>query len=148
LGNPLSGDDRFGALVLELLRRGGRAKLPGISFVNAGTDLLNQVEDFPKYDQVVLVDAILDPQGKLGPPGQILRLDETALQSLPEASQSVHQVSPLLGIKLFRTLHPAVRTRITLIGLLVDRIGHTPSFSTEERILEAADEVEAVLFQK
>jgi hydrogenase maturation protease len=148
LGNPLSGDDRFGALVLELLHRNEMDLLPGVSLVNAGTDLLNRIENFPEYDQVVLIDAVLDPEGKMGQPGQILVLDETALQSLPDASQSVHQVTPLLGIKLFRTLHPAVRTRITLVGLLVDRITHAPYYATGERIHEAADAIKAVLLLK
>jgi hydrogenase maturation protease len=138
LGNPLSGDDGFGAQVLELLHRNGTEFLPGVSLVDAHTDLLNHIESFAAYDRVVLIDAILDPENKLGKPGQILALHEEEFLSWSEISPSVHQMSPMLAVKLFRQLYPAVQTQITLVGLLVDQLTHAPRYATEDRIREAA----------
>jgi hypothetical protein len=53
-------------------------------------------------------------------------------------SQSIHQMSPLLAVKLFRTLHPEAQTQITLIGLIIDRLTAEPHYATPDRIAEAA----------
>jgi hydrogenase maturation protease len=145
MGNPLSGDDGFGPRVLDQLRLAGMHNLPGISLLNAFTDLLNHIESFVEYDRVVLIDSILDPERRMGTPGMVGVLGEQSLLSLPEASQGVHQMSPVLGVKLFRTLHPAARTTIQLVGLFVDRISHSPLYLTEERIHEAVNVIRALL---
>ena len=141
LGNPLSGDDGFGARVLERLHGQGAGLPPGASLLDAHTDLLNHLETFAGYDRVVLVDAVLDPDGKLGEPGAVSTFDEEALLALSETSPSVHQVSPLLAVKLFRVLHLEARPRITLVGLLVDQISLSPRYATDERIKRCADTV-------
>ncbi len=142
LGNPLSGDDGFGACVLEQLQRG---KLPfGVPLEDASTDLLCRIPDFAEYDQIVLIDAVLDPEGKLGKPGHIAAYEEAMFRAWPETSPSVHQVSPLLAVKLFRTLYPESRSQITLVGLIVDHVGQKPVYATEERIAEAAAIVRAL----
>lgn len=138
LGNPLSGDDCFGARVVELLRRKGKAFPPGVTLADAHTDLLNHIGDFAGYDHVVLVDAILDPEGKLSPPGRVVVFEEETYLSWPESSESVHQITPLLAVKLFRTLYPSAQTRITLVGLLVDRIDLAPRYVTAESVEEGA----------
>jgi hydrogenase maturation protease len=145
LGNPLSGDDIFGPKVLEQLRESETQLLPGTIMIDAHTDLLNHIEDFEKYDSVLLIDAILDPQGKLGEPGKVVILDEAKLQLLPETSQSIHQMSPMLAVKLFRTLHPEAQTQITLIGLIVDQLTHQPQYVTPERIAEAAAVIKRII---
>ncbi len=144
LGNPLSGDDRFGAQVLELLDKNRIGLSPGISLADAHTDLLNHIESFSEYDHIVLVDAVLDPEGKLGEPGRILTVSEEAFLSWPETSQSVHQMSPLLAIKLFRVMHPAAQTQITLVGLLVDRIDMVPHYVTPESVQKGAAAIQAL----
>jgi hydrogenase maturation protease len=136
LGNPLSGDDAFGPQVIEQLRR-SEPQPPGITLIDAHTDLLNYIEDFSKYDGVLLIDAILDPERKLGEPGALVLLDEAQLQSLPETSQSIHQMSPLLGVKLYRALHPESRTHISLIGLIIDRLTSKAHYASSDRIAEA-----------
>jgi len=145
LGNPLSGDDRFGAHVLDLLHKNRIELLPGISLADAHTDLLNHIETFSEYDHIVLVDAILDPEGKLGEPGRVLTVSEEAFLSWPETSQGVHQMSPLLAIKLFRAIHPSAQTQITLVGLLVDRIDMVPHYATPESVEKGAAAVQALL---
>ncbi len=142
LGNPLAGDDGFGSLVLEQLQRA--ALPPAILLQDASTDLLSRIADFPEYSQVVLIDTILDPEGKLGKPGPIAVYDEAAFIAWPETSPSVHQVSPLLAVKLFRTLYPESRSQIKLVGLVVDHIGPKPVYATAGRIAEAAATVLAL----
>ena len=137
LGNPLSGDDGFGARVLDLLHRNGTEFLPDVTLVDAHTDLLNHIESFAAYDRVVLVDAILDPENKLGNPGQIVVLHEKEFVAWSEASSSAHQMSPILSVKLFRQLYPAAQTQIILTGLLVDGLTHAPRYATDDRIREA-----------
>ena len=145
LGNPLSGDDGFGARVLELLHRDGTESLPGVSLIDAHTDLLNHIESFLTCDRVVLIDAILDPEYKLGKPGQVVVLHEKAFLSWPEASPSVHQMSPVLAVKLFRQLYPAAQTQVHLVGLLVDQLTRAPRYATEDRIREAAAAISALV---
>jgi hydrogenase maturation protease len=145
LGNPLSGDDRFGARVLDLLHQNHTELPPDVLLEDAHTDLLNQIDTFAECDRVVLIDAILDPEGKKGKPGRVLVMAEDEFLSWPEASQSVHQVSPLLAVKLFRILHPAAQTQITLVGLIVDRIDQAPRYATAEIIKEGAAAVRALV---
>jgi hydrogenase maturation protease len=145
LGNPLSGDDRFGAQVLGLLSQNAAGLPAGVSLADAHTDLLNHIEAFVECDRVVLVDALLDPEGKLGPPGRVLVLEEDAFLSWPETSEGVHQISPLLAVKLFRVLHPSARAQITLVGLLVDRIDLAPRHVTAQSVEEGAAAVRALV---
>lgn len=141
LGNSLSGDDGFGSRVIGWLQNDRPENLAGVSLVDARTDLLNHIEDFPEYDRVVLVDAVLDPEKKLGESGAIVMLDEEAMEFFSEKSAGVHQMSPLLAIRLFRTLHHEAATQIFLIGLLVDQITHDPHYATPDRIAEAAADI-------
>jgi hydrogenase maturation protease len=132
LGNPLVGEDGFGSAVIETLRR--RLDLPAaVDLVDAHTDLLAQVETLGSYDEVVLVDVVVGapgtpkPDGKGGGhPGEIAVVDEETLMSWPDTSPSCHQISPLLAVRLFRTLHPEATTRITLVALHADVVRAAP----------------------
>jgi hydrogenase maturation protease len=143
LGNPLLGDDGFGSRVLDLLEKA--APRPNVEFKDAHTDLLGEIENFVNFDRVLLIDAILDPDRKLGQTGRILMLGEDAFLSWSESSYGVHQMSPLLAIKLFRSLHPSVQIEIILIGLLVDQIGSAPVYAIEAAIKETADAIQMIL---
>ena len=145
LGNPLSGDDGFGARVLEVLQQNKTEFLPGVSLINAFTDLLNHIETFAAYDRVVLIDAILDPENKLGQPGLIVTLREKEFISWSESSSSVHQMSPILAVRLFRQLYPSSQVQISLVGLVVDQLTFALRFATDLRIQEAAAVVEGLL---
>ncbi|MBN1570736.1 MAG: hydrogenase maturation protease [Acidobacteria bacterium] len=138
LGNPLSGDDGFGAGVLDFLRHEGMESMPDVALVDAHTDLLNHLEEFAEYDLILLIDAILDPDNKLGQPGRIVALREKEFLHWSEASSSVHQMSPMLAVKLFRQLYPENRSRIFLIGLVVDQLTRDLRYATQERIRLAA----------
>jgi len=104
------------------LRSGVPNALPHAELVDAHTDLLGLIDRFPAYERVVLVDAILDPAEKLGGPGSVVLVDEESMVAWPEASPSAHQFSPLLAVRLFRSLNPFATTRIFLVGLCVDRL--------------------------
>lgn len=138
LGNPLSGDDGFGAGVLDLLHQEGKESLPNAALADAHTDLLNHMDDFAAYDRVVLVDAILDPENKLGQPGRIVVLQEEEFLDWSEKSSSVHQMSPMLAVRLFRKLFPGCQTQIILVGLIVDQLTQNILYATQDRIQAAA----------
>lgn len=131
--------------MLDLLHQNGTELLPGAFLEDAHTDLLNQIDSFAEYDRVVLIDAILDPEGKMGKPGRVLVLTEDEFHPWPETSQNVHHVSPLLAVKLFRLLYPTAQTQITLVGLLVDGIDRAPRYATGETIEQGAAAIRALL---
>jgi hydrogenase maturation protease len=121
LGNPLLGEDGFGSAVIELLRQ--RPDLSAaVDLVDAHTDLLAQVETLGSYDEVVLVDVVIGA----GHPGDVEVVDEETFMRWPETSPSCHQISPLLAVKLFRTLQPQAATRITLVALHADAVRAAP----------------------
>jgi hydrogenase maturation protease len=135
LGNPLSGDDGFGSRVLDLLEKTDFH--PDVDFKDDPTDLLGIIDNFADYDRVLLIDAILDPERKLGRTGQVVVLGEDAFLSWPKSSQRVHQMSPLLAVRLFRKLYPQAQTEIILPGLLVDHLKTVPVYATDAAIREA-----------
>jgi hypothetical protein len=79
----------------------------------AGTDLLGEIESFAAHDEVVLVDAVVGLAGAR----RVAVIDERAFLQWPDTSPGSHTVSPLLAVKLFRTLHPGARTRFRLVAL-------------------------------
>ena len=119
LGNPLVGDDGFGAAVIRQLR--GREPRPGVDLVDAGTDLVAHIEAFASYDDVILVDAVLDPARA----GEVALVEQEVLLEWPDSSPSCHDISPLIAVKLFRTLHPEAATRFTLVALFTDEVRAT-----------------------
>jgi hydrogenase maturation protease len=118
LGNPLVGQDGFGASVLQALVHDD--EVPTLAdLVDAHTDLLGQIDRFRDYPLVVLIDAVLGAS----PVGAVSLFEEADLARWPDASPGVHQISPLLAVRLFRTLHPKAETTcVVLVGLGVDRV--------------------------
>lgn len=141
LGNPLSGDDCFGARVVERLDSDGVVRCPGVSLKDVHTDLLNSIGEFAGYDQVILVDAVLDPEGRLGTPGRVSVIEEADFSEWAENSPSAHQMTPVTAVKLFRLLNPAAHTRICLVGLVVDQLTHDSVYATDDRVSAAATAV-------
>jgi hydrogenase maturation protease len=135
LGNPLSGDDAFGTCVIDRLRRDFPDSVLRVDFVDAHCDLLGQIDRFATYDRVVLVDAILDPHAQTGHSGDVIVMAEKTMQSLPESSGSAHQLSPLLTVKLFRSLNPEAATEILLVGLCTDAAGLSLGQDNPRRLL-------------
>jgi hydrogenase maturation protease len=117
LGNPLVGADGFGAAVLAGLRL--RPDLANaVDLLDAHTDLLGHLDALVRYDEVILVDALLGA----GRHGEVALYDERQFMGWPAASPSCHQISPLLAVKLLRQLHPGASTRIVLLALSADEI--------------------------
>ena len=114
LGNPLQGSDGFGAAVLECLR--SRPDLPpSAELIDGGTDLLSCLDQFASYDLVVLIDAFLGPA-----PREVAVIEETVFAEWSAHSTTSHELSPLLTVRLYRSLHPESNTRFILVGLRVD----------------------------
>jgi hydrogenase maturation protease len=140
LGSPLSRDDAFGLLVLKHLTEQTPAPPSEADFASADTDLIDQIDHFQTYSRVILLDSVLDPFAKIGRPGDVVLLHEDSFLAWPETSPSVHQLSPLLAIKLFRQLYPEAKTRITLVAFCVDHVGagSTAGETLDEHIVDAA----------
>jgi hydrogenase maturation protease len=122
LGNSLIGDDAFGSKVVAQLRSAANVPLPHAELGDAHTDLLGRIDGFSEFECIVLVDAILDPGRKLGPSGSVVLVDEKSMQDWPKDSSGVHRLSPMLAVRLFRSLYPNADTRIFLVGLCIDRL--------------------------
>lgn len=139
LGSLLVRDDAFGLLVLDRLLQQKTDSLPDADFIQADTDLISQIDRFSQYSQVILIDTVLDPNGRLGRRGDVLALDEDVLLTWPETSPSAHQFTPIVAVKLFRKLYRSADTRITLVAYCTDRVvmrtlgGNT----LEEHIIDA-----------
>ena len=117
LGNPLAGSDGFGSAVLARLRAQG--SLPaGVALLDAHTDLLGQIDAFLAYDDVVLVDAVVGA----GRAGHVAVFDERTFSAWPDSAASCHHLSPLVAVKLFRTLYPQAATRLALVGFCTDEV--------------------------
>jgi hypothetical protein len=54
-------------------------------------------------------------------------------------------MTPLLAVKLFRTLYPQAETKFTLVGLAVDQLTSKPIYATEARIAEALAAVQSLI---
>jgi hydrogenase maturation protease len=133
LGNPLMAEDSFGPRVLRKLRDTG---LAGVDLLDAHTDLLGHIEDLLSYTLVVIIDALLDPAGSLGPAGEVFAVEQPQLLSLPDDASSIHQMSPVTALKLFRTLYPDAGTRFVLVAYGAP--GITFSGAPDESLIERA----------
>ncbi len=149
LGNSLSRDDAFGSMALARLVQ--EPALPkDVDFTNADTDLLSVLEEFPKYSHVILVDALLDAEGKVGRPGTVIALEEEEFSAWPETSPGVHQFSPLVAVRLFRKLYPCAKTRVTLVAYCSDHIVLRPpgGSALDDRIIKDGVRLLLSLVQK
>ena len=117
MGNVLAGDDSFGGAVISRLR-GCEDRPAGVDLLDAGTDLLGHIETFATFDEVILVDAVVGADRPAG----VSVFDERTAAAWLDDSPSVHQLSPLTALRLFRVLHPDAGTRITFVALCVDRL--------------------------
>jgi hydrogenase maturation protease len=133
LGNPMMAQDNFGPRVLQKLRA---AELPGVDLLDAHTDLLAQIENFPSYELVILVDALLDPAGAVGAAGEVFAVDQSQLLSFPDDAASIHQISPVTAVKLFCLLHPDATTRFILVAYSTSEMTFSGALSDE--IIEQA----------
>lgn len=123
LGNPLAGADAFGPLVVERLHAG--SPISGVSIADAGTDLLDWISRFGEYDHVVLVDAVAVDEGAAAPAPTpcVAVVAEQIFAGWDGGSPGVHEISPLVSLRLFRTLQRANETidvpSIHLVSLFV-----------------------------
>ena len=137
LGNDLAGDDGVGVRVAERLR--SHPRLPADLEVRAGSDLLRWHDAMAGRREVVLVDAVLDPDAART--GTILVLDP-ADGRLPDAGGSVHHLSPTAAVRLLRAVDPAIRAvPITLWGIVIGSAEVGDALSPElDRALDAITE--------
>lgn len=132
LGNPLLGDDGFGAAVLAALRC-----RDDVDLIDAGTDLYALVPELGRHETVVLVDAVLDESRS----GEVLLADEATFSGWGGRSRGAHALDAVEAVRLFRALQPAAPTRIALVALATDRIARTSSPLHEAVVREGVRKV-------
>ena len=93
LGNPLSGDDGAGQMILERLRAANLP--PEVHLEDLGSDALGIISHYHGEGLIIILDAI-NQQGLA--PGAVVLTDWANLQ--PGVSSSAHQLDPVEGINL------------------------------------------------
>jgi hydrogenase maturation protease len=93
LGNPLSGDDGAGQMILERLRAASLP--PDVHLEDLGSDALGIISHYHGEGLIIILDAI-NQQGL--EVGSVVVTDWANLQ--PGVSRSAHQLDPVEGINL------------------------------------------------
>jgi len=105
----------------------------GISLVDAHTDLLNHIQDFAAYDRVVLIDAILDADSKLGRPAGLWCFRKRNSWPGPKNPQAYTRCRPC-----WRSSYSGNCSRVPkpfhLGSLIVNQLTHDPLYATQDRI--------------
>lgn len=135
LGNPLVGDDAFGHLVAEELRRAGWEDV-----VVSGPDLAPVISRLEEIDTLVLVDAV-DWGSE---PGDLLvrRLEEVE----DESGLVSHSISPLKVVKTLRAV-TGRPPRVYVVGVNPGRVGPGEGISEAVRrsVAPAVSEILRIL---
>ena len=110
IGNTLRRDDGTGIRVIQEFWK--KEEKSGISFVDGGTspDLLSLLD--PNIEKLVIVDALRG--GKV--PGYIYRLEMDESHISEQATESLHGLGVLDGLKMMKMLGTQPR-KVVLIGL-------------------------------
>jgi len=116
LGNPLMGDDGFGAAVVEAL--GSRSLAAGVSLCTA-PDVLHLSSSWRGEPRVWLVDVVVGGAR----PGTIHRFDHDAVLSLPAHPASAHHLALAESLRWLLHATPAMRAvRFRLWGAEPSRL--------------------------
>ncbi len=107
LGNPLYGDDAAGLIVCRLIN-----PPPGVRVVEAGQDASRAISLLASGYHVILVDAVQAPGVE---PGTVIVLEGADAARHLHTPPGTHGLSPL-GL-------PGVEARLTLVGIVVSRVG-------------------------
>lgn len=94
VGNLLRGDDGFGVAVLEAV--GARGVPPDVDLLDAGTSIVDLMDELHGRRKVVVIDAVRGGQS----PGTLYRFspEDVAAESVP--ADSLHQVGLLETLRL------------------------------------------------
>lgn len=94
VGNLLRGDDGFGVTVLEEI---GRQPLPeGVELLDAGTSIVDLMEELRGRRKLVVIDAVRGGQQ----PGTLFRFRPEEVEAGEVPADSLHQVGLLETLKL------------------------------------------------
>jgi len=147
LGNPILSDDGIGIHVVRALS--GHSFAPGVTRAEASVGGLRLLEVLAGYDRVILVDAIVTPEGD---PGQIFLLGPQDLRASLH-SGSAHDLSLPSALKLGRELGMEIPEdkNIKIIAIQaadVRTLEERPTPAVEAAIPKAVETVLAILGKK
>jgi hydrogenase maturation protease len=144
LGNPILTDDGVGIRVVHALR--ARTLPAGVFFAEAGVGGLRLLETIAGYERVILVDAILNPEGR---PGEICLLGPQDLRTSLH-SGSAHDLSFSDALELGRELGMDIPEdpHIKIVAIQVEDVqtlGEEMTSAVEASITGAVEAVLEVL---
>jgi hydrogenase maturation protease len=148
VGNVLRGDDGFGVLALERLRRGRFGSHPSIRWQESGIAGVSLVQELMDgFDTLIILDAV----DRNGAPGKLYFL-EPDLHSIrrglqPGASVDLHEAGPESVLRMAAAAG-VVPKEVFLVGAQVvdcDGLGAKVSPAVERAVQEAVRRVEALL---
>jgi hydrogenase maturation protease len=119
VGNILMGDEGLGVRALELLEK-RRAEFGGrVSLVDAGTALLDVIDDCTTFDVLLVIDAVRAG----GEPGAVYRFDIAALgrEKAHGLPTSLHETSVLEALEMERLTGRSVPETV-VVGMEPERI--------------------------
>jgi hydrogenase maturation protease len=131
LGQPMAGDDGFGLLVIEALRRRGLERVK-LEVVRDTSDIVQALLD---GGHTIIVDAVLGT-----PEGEVLVLDPTELDRDPESRVSSHGLPLADALRLAQQLGSPGKA--TIVAARIRR--PTRSAQTLSPLLQASVEAAAI----
>jgi len=126
VGNILMGDEGLGVHALAPLRERLDEFAGMVDVVDAGTALVDVIDDYLDGDAIILIDAVRGG----GEPGAIYRLDPEDLRGAPRTgvAMSLHEMTVLEAIDLVRLMGRKI-PGIRVIGMEPERIAHSLEMS-------------------
>jgi hydrogenase maturation protease len=113
LGNPILSDDGVGTAVARELE--SRLELQEATVIEASLGGINLLDLLVGYERVIIVDAIKTGVGR---PGQIYRLDPSALASIRHTGSS-HDINLVTALELGKKLKLAMPSQIDIFAIEV-----------------------------
>jgi hydrogenase maturation protease len=117
LGNPILSDDGAGPAVARELE--GRLDPREVTIAEASLGGLNLLDLLVGYSRAIIIDAIKTESGR---PGQIFRLDPTALATT-RYTASVHDVDLATALELGKKIGLTLPREIVIFAIEVDETG-------------------------
>jgi len=142
VGNELLGDEGFGVHVAQLLQ--AAPALPAhVEVLEAGTALLDVVQEMSRYFHVFIVDAVRAGRE----PGTLYRVDLTGAGSQQPSApfMSLHEWGVMETLLVAEKLG-LLPERVTLIGAEPENV--EPGMTLSPRLAQAAEEVVSRLWEE
>jgi hydrogenase maturation protease len=130
VGNILMGDEGLGVHALAPLKARLGELAGSVEVVDAGTALVDVIDDYAEYDAILLIDAVRGG----GEPGAIYRFDPQALDGTGRTGvmTSLHEISVLDALDLARLAGREI-LKLRIVGMEPETMGRSLEMSKTVR---------------